>query len=176
MRRLPHYPLNARCITVRILHGHPLFFRCVSMRRLPIGRLPVGRLPMHLWTLVLYSVVSFLDTSTLFQTILSLSLVVTRSFWWSVPLTQRHWHRGSCDIRGFAGCLTARRSHFPLQYSRVVVVWPLIGSIIISFLTVKLQDSFFMFKVKLLNSGLTMFTVQVTWKWKLLPCAWWISG
>jgi hypothetical protein len=29
----------------------------------------------------------------------------TRKLWWSVPLTSRHWHSGSCDVRGFTGCI-----------------------------------------------------------------------
>jgi hypothetical protein len=37
-------------------------------------------------------------------------------FWWFVPLTQRHWHSGSCDVGGLAACLTARCCCFPLQY------------------------------------------------------------
>jgi len=63
MRWLPRHLLNACCIAVSRLHRHPLFTCCVSMRTLP----------MHLWTLVLYSIISFLDTSTLFHTMLSVS-------------------------------------------------------------------------------------------------------
>jgi len=25
--------------------------------------------------------------------------------WWSVPLTRRQWHSGSCDVRGFTCCI-----------------------------------------------------------------------
>jgi hypothetical protein len=39
------------------------------------------------------------------QCYLSLSLKSMRRIWWSVPLTRRHWHSGSCDVRGFTGCI-----------------------------------------------------------------------
>jgi len=39
-----------------------------------------------------------------------------RRLWWSVLLTQRHWHSRSCDIKGFRGCilLGAAASHYSI--------------------------------------------------------------
>jgi hypothetical protein len=68
VRRLPRYPLDACCLTVRRLPHYMLYYHSVSVRKLPMRRLLV-----LLWTLVLYSAVSFLETSTLFQTMLSVS-------------------------------------------------------------------------------------------------------
>ena len=87
---------------------------------------PWGDCPAPAWMLVLYSTVSFLETSTLFQTMLFVS--VSRRLWWSAPLTQKHWHSGSCDVRGYAGCLTARCCCCPLQYiSKTNLMFQILG-------------------------------------------------
>ena len=136
VRRHPCYPLDARCLAMRRLTRCPLDARCLTMRRLPrytlyypsvsVRKLSMRRLPVLLWTLVLYSAVSFLETSTLFQTTLSVSFLKgMRRFWWSVPLTQRHWHSRSCDVIGFAGCLTARCCCCPLQYNKFCHIFSL---------------------------------------------------
>ena len=96
VRGLPHYQLNACYITVRRLHHHPLFACCVSMRTLPV----------HLWTVVYIALFRFSILPHFSrQRCLSLSLEGTRRIWRSVPLTRRHLHSRSCDVRGFTGCI-----------------------------------------------------------------------
>jgi hypothetical protein len=68
VRRDPCYPLDTRCLAVRRLPCYTLYCHSVFVRKHPMRRLPV-----LLWTLVLHSAVLFLETSTLFQTTLSVS-------------------------------------------------------------------------------------------------------
>jgi hypothetical protein len=45
-----------------------------------------------------------------------LSFSTTRTFWWSVPLTWRHWHSSRSDVRSFPGCilLGVAASHYSI--------------------------------------------------------------
>ena len=122
--------LSTCCLAMGRLHRHPLFSRCVSIRRLP-----VGRLPMHLWTLS-YIAFSHFSIIRLSRSYSSGNVWYTRKFYlshtgmfsWSVPLTQRQWHSGCCDVWGFTGCIRRGIKKFPdwtcrLECMYLIYVW-----------------------------------------------------
>ena len=109
---------------------YPLYAHCLAMRRFP--HYPMYDhsdcpAPAERWSYIALSHFARPPHSSR-QCYLSLSLEGMIRFSWCVPLTRKHWHSGSGDVRGFASCLTDRCCYSPLQYiSKTNLMFQILG-------------------------------------------------
>jgi hypothetical protein len=107
--RIPCYTLTVLpwdgfptiCWMLAVSPGEDFLTICWMLAVSPWGHCPYTS---EHWSYVALSLFSILPHSSR-QCYLSLSLEATRRIWWSVPLTRRHWHSGSSDVRGSTGCI-----------------------------------------------------------------------